>query len=84
MYGHIEQGGKTLVGRQYREWNVGMKSNVRGRGCEVIRFGKRNNGRVLVRWLESCDKYDSRMLPGNVREGRTQWVGMYQIEPEIT
>lgn len=77
-------GGKTLTGRQTREWYQGMQSNVNGRGCELVRFGKRNSGRVLVRWLEDCDKYDSRMLPGNVSKGRTQWVGMYQIEPQIS
>lgn len=79
---HIERGGKTLTGREHREWRVGMVSNVNGRGCEIIRFGKRTDARVLVRWLEECDKYDSRMLPGNVGKGKTQWVGLYQIEPE--
>lgn len=81
---HVEIGGKTLTGRETREWYIGMKSNVNDRGCEIIRFGKRTDARVLVRWLEDLCSYDSRMLPGSVGKGKTQWVGRYQIEPECT
>lgn len=65
---HIEVGGKTLVGRQGREWYAGMRSNVNGRGCEIVRFKKGTTARVLVRWADT---------------GLTRWVGLYDIEPEI-
>lgn len=71
---HIEIGGKTLTGRQSREWYIGMKSTINGRQCEIIRFNKRLPiYRVLVRWLESGL---------GVSVGKTQWVGLYEIVPE--
>lgn len=82
---HVEIGGKTLTGRECREWYAGMKSNVNGRGCEILRFGKApEHARVLVRWLEEGHPYDTRMIRPLVRQGRTQWVGRYQIEPEVS
>lgn len=74
---HIEMGGKTLVGRQRREWYVGMHSNVQGRACEIVRFKKGTTARVLVRWEDDGGR-------GSVRKGKTQWVGLYEIDPEIS
>ena len=94
METHVEAGGKTLTGRETREWCVGMSSNVNGRKCEIVRFGKRNSARVLVRWLEnpplndrfrsSKDSTHTADRQPYVNTGRTQWVGMYQIEPAIS
>jgi hypothetical protein len=80
---HLEIDGKTITGRMVREWSEGMESNIRGRKCRIVRFGKRNKARVLVRWLESLDRSCmGPCLPGNAGMGRTQWVGMYEIEPD--
>lgn len=84
---HIEIGGKTLAGRQTRTWKVGMKSNVSGRKCEILRLGKSpDHASVLVRWLEPLSfEWIAKMYPmRKICEGQTQWVGRYQIEPEIS
>lgn len=82
MQAHVEVGGKTLTGRQLRMWEVGMQSNVSGRRCEILRLSQdTQHTSVLVRWLDPLPAAFS--IPGNVREGRTQWVGRYKIEPRI-
>lgn len=69
MQTHTEIGGKTLQGREWREWYIGQRTTCQARLCEIVRFGKRQPGRVLIRW--ACT-------------GRTAWVGMYEITPEIS
>jgi len=74
---HIEMAGKTLQGRQRREWYVGLESNVQGRACNVVRFARGTTARVLVRWQDDGAR-------GSVGMGKTQWVGLYEIEPDIS
>ena len=69
----IETGGKTLQGRQRREWYQGQNTVVWHQGiyrtCEIIRFAKRDSSRVLIRYTQT---------------GKTQWVGLYDIRPEVS
>lgn len=73
----VEIGGKTIGGRERREWYQGMHSNVSGRACEIVRFKKETTARVLVRWEDDGSR-------GSVRKGKTQWVWLYEIDPETS
>lgn len=83
MQTHNEIGGKTLTGRQVREWYASMVTTAHGRPCVLLRFG-RTTDRALVRWLGPIPEGSNARCLGNVREGKTQWLGRYEIAPELS
>ena len=80
MENYFSPGGKTILGREFREWSEGMVSNVKGRKCILLRFKRdRERSRVLVRWLSPWNGSGLQRA-----ENRTQWVGRYEIDPRIS
>lgn len=79
-----EIGGKTLAGRQRREWRQGMQSDVYDRKCIILKMGRYHSGRVQVRWLDDipANWLMAYSLP-KVGKGKTQWVDIYSVSPDI-